>query len=91
VSTRGSVKEIGVVALATVMGLPSRLLNASRVTPVVFSVLFAPLGSNASEKKCVTTGVSVGSRPAGIGWKLLGEPGAVSGCVVSREPPGGSI
>ena len=77
VSTRGSVKEMGVVAFATGMGLPSGLVKASRVTPVVFSVLFAAFGSNARLRNCVTIGRSVGNKFAGMGWKLLFEPGAV--------------
>jgi hypothetical protein len=78
------------------MGLPSAFVKAKRVTPVVFrrAVPFAApfaFGSKASEKNCVTIGAFVGNSPAGSGLNAEGEPGAVSGMLVSREPPGGSI
>lgn len=82
---------MGVCALATMISLPSGLLNASRVVPVALKL---PLGaapaecaSKARDKNWVTTDVVVGSRPAGMGLKAEGDPGAVSAC---SGAPGGA-
>ena len=92
-ATCGSENRMGAAAFATGTRLPSGLVNASRVTPLLLSAppaVLPLLGSNLRLKNCVTSGVVVGRSPAGMGANDDAEPGALSGCVVRRLLPGGS-
>ena len=85
--TAGRVKRMGVAAFATGISLPSAFLKARRVMPVVLGLRF---GSKAKDTNCVTTGLDVSTRPAGMGSNAEAEPFTVSGVVVSRVLPGAS-